>query len=62
MSNKRVVALLWNLFNITLSEGTVNNLLSKASKLSQGEITKIQTLLSQSAVIVFFLIKIDPLF
>jgi len=51
MSNKRVVQLLWNLFNITLSEGSVNNLLSKASRLSQGEITKIQTLLSQSAVI-----------
>jgi len=51
MSNKRVVELLSNLFNITLSEGSVNNLLSKASKLSQGEITKIQKLLSQSTVI-----------
>ena len=51
MSNKRVVALLENLFNIRLSEGTVNNLLSKASKLSQGEITKIQMLLSESAVV-----------
>ena len=51
MSNKRVVELLSNLFNITLSEGSVNNLLSKASKLSQGEITKIQALLSQSTVV-----------
>lgn len=51
MSNKRVVALLGNLFNITLSEGSVNNLLSKASKLSQSEIDKIQILLSQSSVV-----------
>jgi len=51
MSNKRVVSLLWNLFNITLSEGSVNNLLSKASRLSQGEISKIQMLLSKSAII-----------
>jgi len=51
MSNKRVVALLNNLFNISLSEGTVNNLLSKASKLSQDEITKIQMLLSKSTIV-----------
>jgi len=51
MSNKRVVQLLSNLFNITLSEGSVNNLLSKASQLSQGEISKIKTLLSKSTVI-----------
>ena len=51
MSNKRVVELLWNLFNIRLSEGSINNLLAKASKLSQSEITKIQALLSKSTII-----------
>jgi len=51
MSNKRVVALLWNLFNVKLSEGSVNNLLAKASKLSQNEITKIQAFLSKASVV-----------
>lgn len=51
MSTLRIVQLLSNLFNITLSEGSVNNLLSKASKLSSNEITKLQEILAQSAII-----------
>ena len=37
----RIVSLLQNLFNISISQGTVNNLLKKASKLSQNELNKI---------------------
>jgi len=51
MSNKRIVALLHNLFNITLSEGSITNLLAKASKLSQSEIKKLKTLLSKSTLV-----------
>jgi len=51
MSNKRVVELLSNLFNITLSEGSITNLLTKASKLSQNEISKIKGILSNSSVV-----------
>ncbi len=51
MSNKRIVQLLSNLFNLTLSEGSVNNLLAKASKLSENEISKIKDILSQTTTI-----------
>ena len=51
MSNKRVLQLLSNLFNITLSETTVNNLLAYASKLSQNELNKITEILSKTAVL-----------
>lgn len=51
MSNKRVLGLLSNLFNMNLSEGSVNNLLAKASKLSSKEINKIKDLLSKTSVL-----------
>jgi len=51
MSNKRIVALLNNLFNITLSEGSITNLLAKASKLSNSEIKKLKSLLSKSTLV-----------
>ena len=51
MSNVRIVELMSNLFNITLSEGTITGLLAKASKLSQGEIDKITTILEKSPIL-----------
>ena len=51
MSNKRIVALLQNLFNITISEGSVTSLLAKASKLSQHQILTISTLLSKASIV-----------
>ena len=51
ISNKRIVSLLSNLFNITLSEGSITKLLAKASRLSQSEIEKMKVLLSQSDVV-----------
>lgn len=51
MSNKRIVALMKSLFNITLSEGTITGLLTKASNLSQSTINKIKTLLYKAEVV-----------
>ena len=51
MSNKRIVSLLSNLFNIRLSEGSISKLLAKASRLSQSEIEKITTLLSKASIV-----------
>ena len=51
MANKRVVALLGNLFNLTLSEGSITNLLAKANKLSKSELAKIKTFLSKSNLV-----------
>jgi len=51
MSNRRIVALLNNLFNITLSEGSVTALLSKASKLSASEFDKISLLLEKALIV-----------
>ena len=51
MSNMRIVALLKNLFNITLSEGSITALLAKASKLSSSEIDKISAILEKASII-----------
>jgi hypothetical protein len=51
MANKRIVSLLSNLFNITVSEGSITNLLAKASKLSQSEIENIKSLLSKAPIV-----------
>jgi len=51
MSNIRIVELLNNLFHITLCEGSITNLLAKASKLSQSEIDTITTILQKSTII-----------
>ena len=51
MSNMRIVALLKNLFNITLAEGSITALLAKASKLSSSEIEKISALLEKAAIV-----------
>jgi len=51
MSNKRIVDLLNNLFNLVLSEGSITNLLAKASKLSQSEIIRIKAFLSKSTYV-----------
>ncbi|MEA1892351.1 MAG: IS66 family transposase [Campylobacterota bacterium] len=51
MSNKRVVELMSNLFNVSLSEGSITGLLAKASKLSQSEIDKITTYLQDSSIV-----------
>ena len=51
MSNMRIVALLKNLFNITMSEGSITGLLAKASNLSQHEINKISTVLQKASVV-----------
>jgi transposase-like protein len=51
LSNKRIVALLSNLFNIRISEGSISSLLAKASKLSQREIVSISTLLEKASLV-----------
>jgi len=51
MSNMRIVALMKNLFNITLSEGSITGLLAKAAKLSQVEIDKISALLTKAPIV-----------
>lgn len=51
MSNMRIVALLKNLFNITVSEGSITGLLAKASKLSQQEIDKVRTVLQEASLV-----------
>ena len=51
MSNIRIVELMKNLFNITLSEGSITGLLAKASKLSKGEIDKISALLTKAPIV-----------
>ena len=51
MSNKRVASLLSNLFNITISEGSITNMLAKASNNSQSEIQKIKKLLESSKIL-----------
>jgi len=51
MANKRIVSLLSNLFNLTLSEGSITNLLAKASRLSQSEIENIKSLLSNAPIV-----------
>ncbi len=51
MSNQRVVSLLSNLFNITISEGSITNILARASKSSQAEILKIKKLLESTKVL-----------
>ncbi len=51
MANKRIVSLLSNLFNLTLSEGSITNLLAKASRLSQSEIENIKRLLSKAPIV-----------
>jgi len=47
----RVVSLLKDIFKISISQGTVDNLLKKASKLSQKELTKIIEKLGLSSLI-----------
>jgi hypothetical protein len=47
MSNKRVVELMKNLFNIRISEGSITGLLAKGSRLSANEIAKIRFLLKK---------------
>ena len=51
MSHMRIVELLKNLFNITLSEGSVTGLLTKASKLSKNEIDKISAILEKAPIV-----------
>ncbi len=51
MSNQRVVSLLSNLFNITISEGSITNILARASKSSEQEILKIKKLLESTKVL-----------
>lgn len=51
MSNKRVVELMKNLFNIEIAEGSITGLLAKASKLSQSEIEKITAYLENSPIV-----------
>jgi len=51
MSNMRIVELLKNLFNITISEGSITGLLAKASKLSSSEIDKISVILGKASVV-----------
>ncbi|MDQ7061846.1 MAG: IS66 family transposase, partial [Sulfurimonas sp.] len=51
MSNMRIVALMKNLFNIKLSEGSITGLLAKASKLSLSTIDRITTILEQVPII-----------
>jgi len=47
----RIVSLLQNIFNISISQGTVDNLLKKASKLSKKELDKITSNLEFSNLI-----------
>ena len=47
----RIVFALQNLYNIVISEGTVDNLIKKASKLSKNEINKIVTQLEVSDLV-----------
>ncbi len=51
MSNMRIVELLNNLFNISLSEGSITGLLTKAAKLSSFEIDKISTILEKASIV-----------
>ncbi len=51
MSNKRVVALLKNFFNIKMSEGSITSLLAKAAKYSEVELVKIKAILEKASVI-----------
>lgn len=51
MAHKRIVSLLKNLFHLNISEGTITTLLSKASKLSQGEIDTIKTTLEKAKIV-----------
>jgi transposase-like protein len=51
MSHARVVELMRNLFNITISEGSITGLLAKASKLSQNEIDKITNYLENASIV-----------
>jgi len=51
MSNKRIVALLENLFGITVAEGSVTALVAKAATLSQEEISKIKKALEAASVV-----------
>ena len=51
MSNMRIVELLKNLFNITISEGSITGLLAKASKLSSSEIDKINAILGKASIV-----------
>ena len=51
MAHKRIVSLLSDLFNINIAEGTVNSLLKKASKLSEGEVQKITKALESASIV-----------
>jgi len=50
LSYNRIALLLKNLYNITISEGSIDSMIKKASKLSLGELEKITTYLSRSSV------------
>ena len=51
LSYNRIALALQNLYNLYLSEGTIDNLLKRASKLSQNEINKIVAQLKESEVV-----------
>ena len=51
MSNMRIVELMYKLFNIKLSEGSITGLLAKASALSQSTLNKITATLEKASLI-----------